>query len=149
MPNDEGMTRLRRITARQAKSERPFVIRTFGLSSSFLIRLPRRSLGEGGCFVVVPRHSLVPTHSSRKKVHGGASSREPVGVNGVAGAPPSIVLSAYDFVILRSDHFNPLNSNSAFVFVASRFSINFSIASIGGSAAMVLRSICTRSHSSG
>ncbi len=47
------------------------------------------------------------------------------------------------------NHFNPLKSNSALVLVASRFSINFSIASIGGSAAIVLRNNCTRSHSSG
>src|SRR4051812_29084137 len=39
------------------------------------------------------------------------------------------------------DHLNPLRSNSAFVLVASRFSINFSIASMGGSAAMVFRNI--------
>ena len=53
------------------------------------------------------------------------------------------------FGTFTCNHFNPLKSNSAFVFVASRFSINFSIASIGGSAAMVLRRFCTRSHSSG
>src|SRR3954462_1953555 len=46
-------------------------------------------------------------------------------------------------------HLRPLSSNSALVFVASKFSINFSIASIGGKAAMVLRNNCTRSHSSG
>ena len=42
---------------------------------------------------------------------------------------------------LRSvrDHFNPLSSNSALVFVAFKLSINFSIASIGGSAAIALR----------
>ena len=50
---------------------------------------------------------------------------------------------------IRRDHFNPLRSSSAFVFVALRLSISFSIASIGGSAAMALRSTCTRSHSSG
>ena len=50
---------------------------------------------------------------------------------------------------IGGDHFNPLRSSSAFVFVACRFSINFSIASIGGSAAMALRRIFTRSHSSG
>src|SRR5205085_127755 len=47
------------------------------------------------------------------------------------------------------DHFNPLSSNSAFVFVAFMFSMSFSIASMGGRAAIVLRSSCTRSHSSG
>src|SRR5215813_14037626 len=44
---------------------------------------------------------------------------------------------------------NPLKSNSALVLVACRLSISFSIASRGGSAAIVLRSISTRSHSSG
>ena len=47
------------------------------------------------------------------------------------------------------DHFNPLKSSSALVFVACRFSISLSIASIGGSAAIALRRTCTRSHSSG
>ena len=47
------------------------------------------------------------------------------------------------------DHLNPLSSSSAFVFVAFKLSISFSIASIGGSAAMALRSNWTRSHSSG
>ena len=37
------------------------------------------------------------------------------------------------------DHRSPLKSSSALVLVASRFSINFSIASIGGSAAIVFR----------
>jgi hypothetical protein len=50
---------------------------------------------------------------------------------------------------IRGDHFNPLRSSSAFVLVTCRFSINFSIASIGGSAAMALRRTFTRSHSSG
>ena len=49
----------------------------------------------------------------------------------------------------RSDHFRPLNNNSAFVLVAFMLSINFSIASIGGSAAIAFRNNCTRSHSSG
>src|SRR5262245_28666264 len=44
---------------------------------------------------------------------------------------------------------NPLRSNSALVLVACRLSINFSIASKGGSADIVLRNISTRSHSSG
>src|SRR5581483_3776726 len=44
---------------------------------------------------------------------------------------------------------NPLKSNSALVLVACRLSINFSIASRGGRAAIVFRSINTRSHSSG
>src|ERR1700737_743925 len=39
-------------------------------------------------------------------------------------------------------HLSPLKSSSALVLVASKFSINFSIASIGGSAAMVLRNNC-------
>ena len=51
------------------------------------------------------------------------------------------------FVALN--HLNPLSSNSAFVVVAFKLSISFSIASIGGSAAMALRKSCTRSHSSG
>ena len=36
-------------------------------------------------------------------------------------------------------YLNPLSNNSALVFVACRLSISFSIASIGGSAAIVLR----------
>lgn len=51
--------------------------------------------------------------------------------------------------IRHSDHRNPLKSNSVFVLVACRLSISFSIDSSGGSAAIVLRSISTRSHSSG
>ena len=47
------------------------------------------------------------------------------------------------------DHRNPASKSSAFVFVACRFLINISIASSGGSAAIALRSSCTRSHSSG
>src|SRR5919106_1422048 len=63
----------------------------------------------------------------------------------------SFVLRHFSAFVLRHfhRHLNPLKSSSAFVFVASRFSISFSIASIGGSAAMVLRRFCTRSHSSG
>ena len=47
------------------------------------------------------------------------------------------------------NHRSPLKSNSAFVLVTCKLSINFSIASIGGRAAMVFRNSCTRSHSSG
>ena len=47
------------------------------------------------------------------------------------------------------DHFSPPRSSSALVFVLFRLSINFSIASIGGIAAIAFRKSCTRSHSSG
>ena len=46
-------------------------------------------------------------------------------------------------------HLSPLSNSSALVLVACRLSINFSIASIGGSAAIALRNCWTRSHSSG
>ena len=50
---------------------------------------------------------------------------------------------------IRRDHRRPASRSSALLLVACRFLINNSIASRGGSAAIVLRSNCTRSHSSG
>ena len=47
------------------------------------------------------------------------------------------------------DHLRPASKSSALLLVACRFLINISIASSGGSAAIVLRNNCTRSHSSG
>src|SRR2546421_11117 len=60
-----------------------------------------------------------------------------------------VLQATYKHSFVFFSHFSPLNSNSAFVFVASKFEISVSIASIGGSAAMALRNTCTRSHSSG
>src|SRR5215469_12906187 len=105
-------------------------LRYLSIRISFVARHPS--------FVIVDRLSVTRTAKTGNMPFAPQSPR-----------PDWLWMSALPHSSFSHDHFSPLNSNSAFVFVACKFEISVSIASIGGSAAIVLRNTCTRSHSSG